>query len=66
MAYCRKVPRFLPRLRLFHTPETIPVRIKTLVLEAKRSARWIWLPFFAELVAHLRMLPWWPHVIRLH
>ena len=60
--YCRQVPRFWPKFARFHTSETILVSVKALVLEARRSAKWIWLPFVAELVAHLRMQPWWPHI----
>ena len=60
--YCRDVPRLIPRWSQFRSPETTSVRIHGLWLECRRASRWVWLPILAELVNHLRMESWWPHV----
>lgn len=62
-AYCREVPRFLPRWGRFRAPAVLPVQWHGLVLEARRFFVWAWLPFVARLVVGLREQPWWP---RLH
>jgi protein-S-isoprenylcysteine O-methyltransferase Ste14 len=63
--YCRKVPRYLPRLRNFQSPSRFPLNISGLRAEGLRSARWIWLPVLCEIVAHLRMEEWWPRLLHL-
>lgn len=60
-AYCRRVPRYLPRLSAFRSPERIDVDLRALKREASKAFGWIWIPMIAEVVALLRMLPWWPH-----
>jgi protein-S-isoprenylcysteine O-methyltransferase Ste14 len=63
--YCRRVPRFWPRLRNFQTPAQLPVNIRGLRAEAFRCARWIWLPVLCEVVTHLRTEAWWPRLLHL-
>jgi protein-S-isoprenylcysteine O-methyltransferase Ste14 len=63
--YCRRVPRYWPRLRNFHTSAQLPVSIRGLRAEAVRSARWIWLPVLCEVVTHLRIEQWWPRLLHL-
>lgn len=63
--YCRRVPRFWPRLANFHTPETISVSVKALRNECRRAARWVWLPALVEVVGRLRLESWWPHWLNL-
>lgn len=62
--YCERVPRFWPRWSQFHTPEVIEVKVKGLKLECARAARWIWVPVILEIIAFLRVQPWWPHLVR--
>jgi len=59
--FCRRVPRFIPRLSLFHTPPEITVSIKGLWRECQRQFPWIWIPLVGELIALLRSQPWMPH-----
>ena len=59
--FCRRVPRFIPRLSLFHTPPEITVSIKGLWRECRRQFPWIWIPLVGELMAHLRSQFWIPH-----
>jgi protein-S-isoprenylcysteine O-methyltransferase Ste14 len=59
--YCARVPRIVPSLAAFHTPERIEVNVRTLRLECARASRWIWLPVVALGVAWLRQQPAWPH-----
>jgi protein-S-isoprenylcysteine O-methyltransferase Ste14 len=59
-AYCRRVPRFFPRFRLFHSPAIIDVHVRGLWSEFVRTWRWASIPIVCELVAHLRAEDWWP------
>lgn len=59
--FCRRVPRFIPRFSLFHTPPDLTVCIKGLWQEYRKQFPWIWIPLAGELIAHLRSLPWMPH-----
>lgn len=63
--YCRRVPRFWPRLSTYQTPEVVPLRVKGVRLECMRMARWVLVPLSMEIVSHLRELPSWPHLLRL-
>ena len=58
--YCERVPRFIPRFRLFHSTETIEVQIRGLRAELIRTCRWVWIPILCDLVTHLRSEAWWP------
>lgn len=58
--YAARVPRIVPSLAAFHTPERIEVNVRTLGLECARASRWIWLPVVALAVAWLRQHPDWP------
>lgn len=60
-AYCRRVPRYLPRLSAFRTSGRVEVDVQALTREASKAVGWIWIPMIAEVVTRLRMLPWWPH-----
>lgn len=62
-AYAQTVPMIIPRWSLLRTPATVPFDVRGLVRECRRMAKWIWLPFVAELLAELRIAPWWPHLI---
>ncbi len=63
--YCRQTPRFWPRVSLFHTSESIETRAKGLRIEFKRMLRWIWVPMALQILAYLRSMPWYPHLLRL-
>ncbi len=63
-AYVRRVPRFWPTSRAFHTPAHISVNVHTLWLECARASRWIWLPIVGEALTHMRALAWWPRMFR--
>jgi protein-S-isoprenylcysteine O-methyltransferase Ste14 len=58
--YCRTVPRFWPNFRLFHSPMEINVDIRGLWSEARRMARWIWLPVLGEVLSQCRAETWFP------
>jgi protein-S-isoprenylcysteine O-methyltransferase Ste14 len=60
-AYCRSVPRYLPRLSALVTPAYVDVDVRALAQEASKAIGWIWIPVIAEVVMQLRLLPWWPH-----
>lgn len=64
-AYCRRVPRFWPFSARFVTPARIDVDLTAVWTEARRSSRWLLLPLLGEILAHLRIEPWWPHIFRL-
>ena len=59
--YCRRVPRFWPRLSSYHSPAVIRVRVRGLRSEMLRAARWTWIPVVCHLAAYLRCQAWWPH-----
>jgi protein-S-isoprenylcysteine O-methyltransferase Ste14 len=59
--YCVRTPRFLPRFKNFHSPERIEVNLKALYKEVKKIIPWIALPIFTEVLAYLRIQPWYPH-----
>ncbi len=63
--YCDQVPRYLPRWRLFRTPDSIEVKVKGLRNECRRAATWICLPVLAQIASHLRWESWWPRLLRL-
>jgi protein-S-isoprenylcysteine O-methyltransferase Ste14 len=65
LSYCRRVPRYWPRFKNFHSPEQITVSVRGLAAEAIRAARWIWLPAICEAAAHLRGEEWWPRLFHL-
>ncbi len=63
--YCRSVPRFWPRFRLFQTPENIELDMTTLAVELRRMAVWMWLPVIGKAAAQCRAELWWPHFFGL-
>jgi len=60
--YCRQTPRLFPRFMRLRAPSLIEVRLSGVIAEYFRTLRWVWIPFLAEAVAHLRTETWWPHV----
>lgn len=63
--YSRRVPRLWPfRSRLVTSPR-IEVDVHALWTETRRSSRWLMLPLLGEVIAHLRIQPWWPHLFHL-
>ena len=63
--YCRRVPRFWPRLRLLRTPAKIQITTQGLWAELMRTRRWLWLPVLCEVAAYLRAESWWPRLLHL-
>lgn len=57
--YCKRVPRFFPKLRLLQSPETVQVEATGLRSEFFRALRWMWLPFICHTLSHLRSHDWW-------
>ncbi len=51
--YCGIVPRYWPRFKLLHSPATIAISVRGLRAELGRMSRWLWLPVFCDVVAHL-------------
>jgi len=64
-SYRRQVPRLWPRLRSFHSPETIVVEVARLHGELWRMAVWIWIPVLGKSLAQMRAETWWPHILGL-
>lgn len=60
--YCRRVPRFWPKISGFSTSEVIDVDVACLANEARRAAVWMWLPVAAQCLTTLRVQSWWPHL----
>lgn len=63
--YLDTVPRYWPNPKLYRTPEVIEVNLIGLRIEASRALKWVWLPVIGLAIAHLRVQPWWPHLLRL-
>lgn len=59
--YAASVPRWWPRLGRLRTSPTIQVSVDGLGREARRAARWAWIPPLCELFSLLRQASWWPH-----
>ncbi|NLX98054.1 MAG: isoprenylcysteine carboxylmethyltransferase family protein [Rhodopirellula sp.] len=55
--YCQRVPRFLPRLSLLHSPPTIAVDVRCLKIEAIRALRWAPIPLIVHLISYFQ----YPH-----
>lgn len=58
--YARRVPRFWPSLRAFHTPGHINVHMRSLWNECARASRWMWLPAVGDILMRLRAHAWLP------
>lgn len=56
LEYCRRVPRFWPRLSGLETPSRIEVDVRCLRIEAFRSLRLAAIPFVVHLVPFIRAL----------
>jgi protein-S-isoprenylcysteine O-methyltransferase Ste14 len=61
--YAQQVPRVVPRSSGWRTPARIAVDVRSLRDEAARASRWVLMPLLAEIASHLRMQPWWPHLL---
>lgn len=60
--YKSRVPRIWPRFTDLAVPASLTVHADALAKECRNMLLWIWLPCCAELLTHLRGLPWWPHL----
>ena len=58
--YCRRTPRFWPRLSAFSSPKSIAVDMKFLRIEAARLVRGSVVPVLLTVLMRLRETPWWP------
>ncbi|HVC93299.1 MAG TPA: isoprenylcysteine carboxylmethyltransferase family protein [Pirellulales bacterium] len=63
--YCRRVPRFWPRLSSFQTPAEVVVNVRALKRECVRASRWVWIPVLVDTAGRLRFEAWWPHWLTL-
>jgi protein-S-isoprenylcysteine O-methyltransferase Ste14 len=54
LEYCRRVPRFWPRLSGFRTPPTVELDVRCLGVESVRALRWAVIPLVAHLVLQLQ------------
>lgn len=63
--YMARVPRLIPSLMTFQSPEMIEVHLAGLRAELRRMARWMWIPLLAHSLVHLRAEAWWPHWMQL-
>jgi protein-S-isoprenylcysteine O-methyltransferase Ste14 len=60
--YCRRVPRFWPRLSGLSTSRRISVDVHCLALEARRALLWMWIPVAGQVLVTLRLQSWWPQL----
>ncbi|MCL4786893.1 MAG: isoprenylcysteine carboxylmethyltransferase family protein [Verrucomicrobia bacterium] len=63
--YCRRTPRFWPRLSAYHSPRSVAVDMKFLRIEARRLARGVIAPVILLVVMKLRGESWWPEWFQL-
>jgi hypothetical protein len=63
--YCRRVPRYWPRLSGYRSAPTVEVTLRQLGREYGRAMLWLWLPLAGDVIDMLRSQPWWPHLFRL-
>lgn len=54
--YCRLVPRFLPKLRNYHSPRQILVNVVGLRREVRNAYRWMLIPIAGELLSYTRSI----------
>ncbi|MDA8098110.1 MAG: isoprenylcysteine carboxylmethyltransferase family protein [Nitrospiraceae bacterium] len=59
--YCRRTPRFWPKLSLHHAPATVTVNLKDFKVEMRRQLMAAFLPIAAQAITYLRSQPGWPH-----
>lgn len=55
LAYCRRVPRYLPRFSLYQSPKLIEVNVRHVWNESQRAARWLMLPVVVEVINRMRV-----------
>jgi len=63
--YCRRVPRFWPRLSSYYTPAEVVVNIRALRREWLRASRWVLIPILVNMAGRWRVEAWWPHWLTL-
>lgn len=63
--YCRRTPRFWPRLSLLHSPTSVRVDLKRLKQECVRLSRAALILILLEVVMKFRSHPNWPHWFNL-
>jgi protein-S-isoprenylcysteine O-methyltransferase Ste14 len=66
-AYCRRTPRFIPRLKQTASvpQQLLTVDVRALAVETSRAVGWLMVPLVADVMSFLRDQPWWPHLIPL-
>ena len=63
--YCRRTPRLIPSPSLYHSSDSLNIKLKALRVEGHRLIGATLLPIGAEIIMHLRMASWWPHLFWL-
>lgn len=63
--YCEHVPRFWPLFRRPQTARMIEVDTQGLMAEARRAARYFWIPTVCHIVLFLRAEGLWPQILHL-
>jgi protein-S-isoprenylcysteine O-methyltransferase Ste14 len=58
--FCRRTPRFWPRLSSYNSPKSVSVDVKFLRIEAARLARGALVPVALTVLMRLREAQWWP------
>ena len=58
--YCRRTPRFWPRLSAYNSPKSVTVDMKFLRIEAARLVRGVIVPVILTVLMQLREAPSWP------
>jgi protein-S-isoprenylcysteine O-methyltransferase Ste14 len=58
-AYCARVPRIIPRFKIYSTPETVPVTVDHYLRLIVKSMGWFWMILLVQLIEILRSSsPW--------
>lgn len=58
--YFKSTPRLFPRWSGFHQSGTIEVDTRCLWIEARRAARYVWIPLACQFLDAARTEAWWP------
>jgi protein-S-isoprenylcysteine O-methyltransferase Ste14 len=62
--YQAATPRFIPSFRRLKRPGFVEIKVAELLRELGRDLIGVMIGASAELVAHCRAEPWWPHLVR--
>jgi protein-S-isoprenylcysteine O-methyltransferase Ste14 len=57
--YCSRVPRIVPHLRGYSSPETVAVRVDHGLVEVMKAMGYVWILFLLELMERLRPVSRW-------